>query len=85
MSRVAILGAGSWGTTLATILARDARRDVILWARDADQARALAAERENKRYLPGIRIPDAVAAGAAAAAAGLLATNSADVKKTPAA
>jgi glycerol-3-phosphate dehydrogenase (NAD(P)+) len=60
MTRVAILGAGSWGTTLATILARDARRDVVLWARDPEQARTLAAERENARYLPGIRIPDAV-------------------------
>ncbi len=60
MSRVAVLGAGSWGTTLATILARDAGRDVVLWAREADQARSLAAERENRRYLPGIRIPDRV-------------------------
>lgn len=60
MTAVAVLQAGSWGTTLATILARDAGRDVILWTRDAEQARALAAERENRRYLPGIRIPDRV-------------------------
>ncbi len=60
MTRVAVLGAGSWGTTLATILARDAGRDVVLWARAAKQASALAAERENRRYLPGIRIPDRV-------------------------
>ena len=57
---VAVLGAGSWGTTLATILARDGDRDVILWTRDAGQARRLAAERENRAYLPGIRIPDRV-------------------------
>ena len=57
---VAVLQAGSWGTTLATILARDARRDVILWTRDADQARDIAAQRENRRYLPGIRVPDGV-------------------------
>ena len=57
---VAVLQAGSWGTTLATILARDAQRDVILWTRDAEQARAIATERENRRYLPGIRVPDRI-------------------------
>ncbi|HEU5287200.1 MAG TPA: NAD(P)H-dependent glycerol-3-phosphate dehydrogenase [Candidatus Limnocylindria bacterium] len=60
MSPVSVLQAGSWGTTLATILARDAGRDVVLWTRDAEQARAMAAERENRRYLPGIRIPERV-------------------------
>jgi glycerol-3-phosphate dehydrogenase (NAD(P)+) len=60
MTPVAVLQAGSWGTTLATILARDAGRDVLLWTRGVEQARALAAERENRRYLPGIRIPDRV-------------------------
>lgn len=60
MTAVAVLQAGSWGTTLATILARDAGRDVMLWTRDADQARRIAAERENVRYLPGIRVPDRV-------------------------
>lgn len=60
MTAVAVLQAGSWGTTLATILARDAGRDVVLWTRDAEQARHIAAERENVRYLPGIRVPDRV-------------------------
>ncbi len=57
---VAVLQAGSWGTTLATILSRDAGRRVILWTRDPRQAGDIAARRENRRYLPGIRIPDAV-------------------------
>ena len=57
---VAILQAGSWGTTLATILARDGQRDVILWTRDVEQARDIAAQRENRRYLPGIRVPDRI-------------------------
>jgi glycerol-3-phosphate dehydrogenase (NAD(P)+) len=57
---IAVLQAGSWGTTLATILARDGQRDVILWTRDGDQARDIAAQRENRRYLPGIRVPDRV-------------------------
>ena len=56
---VAILGAGSWGTALAVRLAR--RRDPVrLWARDSELAARLGATRENARYLPGIRIPDAV-------------------------
>ena len=57
---VAVLQAGSWGTTLATILARDGGKDVILWTRDDLHAREIAAHRENRRYLPGIRVPDSV-------------------------
>jgi glycerol-3-phosphate dehydrogenase (NAD(P)+) len=57
---VTILQAGSWGTTLATILARDGGKRVTLWTRDPVQAEEIAARRENRRYLPGIRIPDAV-------------------------
>jgi len=58
---VAVLGAGAWGTTLATILARDGGRDVVLWARDPAQAADMGARRENRKYLAGIRIPDQVA------------------------
>jgi glycerol-3-phosphate dehydrogenase (NAD(P)+) len=57
---VAVLQAGSWGTTLATILARDGGKQVTLWTRDPGQAQEIAARRENTRYLPGIRIPDGV-------------------------
>ncbi|MBI2983591.1 MAG: NAD(P)-dependent glycerol-3-phosphate dehydrogenase [Chloroflexi bacterium] len=57
---VAVLQAGSWGTTLATILARDGGRSVTLWTRDPVQVAEMAARRENRRYLPGIRIPDGV-------------------------
>jgi len=57
---VAVLGAGAWGTTLATILARDGGRDVVLWARDPAQAADMGARRENRKYLAGIRIPDQV-------------------------
>ncbi len=57
---IAVLQAGSWGTTLATILARDAGRRVALWTRDPRQVEEMAARRENRRYLPGIRIPDSV-------------------------
>ncbi len=53
---IAILGAGSWGTALASILRRGKR--VRLWARSQALAHALSEERENRRYLPGIRLPD---------------------------
>ena len=57
--RVSVLGAGSWGTTLAVILSR-AGRKVTLWGRDAVHIGELSARRENARYLPGVRIPDSV-------------------------
>lgn len=60
MTEVAVLQAGAWGTTLATLLARDGGRSVVLWTRDAEQATEIAARRENRRYLPGIRVPDSV-------------------------
>jgi glycerol-3-phosphate dehydrogenase (NAD(P)+) len=57
---VTVLQAGSWGTTLATILARDGGKDVVLWTRDPAQAKEIAARRENRKYLAGIRVPDRV-------------------------
>ena len=56
MSRIAILGAGSWGTALAIHLAR-AGRIVTLWARDAELASEIAATRNNPRYLSGLSVP----------------------------
>jgi glycerol-3-phosphate dehydrogenase (NAD(P)+) len=53
-SRLAILGAGSWGTALAIALASRFEA-VALWARDMDHARELEELRENRRYLPGFR------------------------------
>ena len=54
---IAVLGSGSWGTALAVHLARTGH-DVRLWARDAALAAAMASERENRPYLPGIALPD---------------------------
>jgi glycerol-3-phosphate dehydrogenase (NAD(P)+) len=63
MRRVAVLGAGAWGTAIARHLAAGAAApcDVVLWARDASHAAQLRARRENVRYLPGVAIPDRVA------------------------
>lgn len=66
--RIAILGAGAWGTALAIQAAR-AGCGVTLWARDAARADAIAAARENTRYLPGVALPEAVAVTADAGAA----------------
>ena len=65
--RVAVLGAGAWGTAIACVLA--ARLEVALWARDAQQARTLAQTRRNERYLRGVDIPAAVNVTADLAAA----------------
>ncbi|WP_167632044.1 NAD(P)H-dependent glycerol-3-phosphate dehydrogenase [Mariprofundus ferrooxydans] len=54
---VTVLGAGSWGTALALVLARSGRT-VRLVARSDEQAEYMHVARENSRYLPGIRLPD---------------------------
>ena len=65
---VAVLGAGSWGTAFAKILA-DAGRDVTVLARRAAVAEAIRTGRENPEYLPGVRLPERVTATGDAAEA----------------
>ena len=67
IQRVAVLGAGTWGTTFAKVLA-DAGRDVVLWARRPEVARAITNERRNPEYLPGVDLPAIEATTTAAAA-----------------
>jgi glycerol-3-phosphate dehydrogenase (NAD(P)+) len=59
VAEVAVLNAGGWGTALAVMLA-GAGHSVRLWARRAEQAAALAANRVNQAYLPGVVLPDGV-------------------------
>lgn len=58
---VAVLGAGSWGTTLARVLASQGR-EVRLYCRHPERAQAIQADRVNEAYLPGVRLPDALRA-----------------------
>jgi len=66
--RAAVLGAGSWGTTYAKVLA-DAGCEVTLWARRPEVVSAITTGRENREYLPGIRLPERLVATADAHAA----------------
>jgi glycerol-3-phosphate dehydrogenase (NAD(P)+) len=84
--KIAVLGAGAWGTALAIAFAR--RHEVTLWARDAGQAAAMRATRENARYLPGSPLPEALcieddfAAAAGASELNVIATPLAGLRGT---
>ena len=56
MAKVAVMGAGSWGTTFAKILA-DAGNDVTIWARRDDVVAEINSQHRNGDYLPGIKLP----------------------------
>jgi glycerol-3-phosphate dehydrogenase (NAD(P)+) len=58
--RVTVLGAGSWGTTVASLLTR--RHEVTVWARDPELATQIDGEHVNERYLSGARLPESLRA-----------------------
>jgi glycerol-3-phosphate dehydrogenase (NAD(P)+) len=60
-----VVGAGSWGTTIALLLS--AKGPTKLWARSAELAQLLATTRENPRYLPGVTLPPSLSATASLA------------------
>lgn len=60
MERIAVIGAGSWGTTVASIAAR--RATTMLWARRDELARAINRTHTNPDYLPDHELPDQVTA-----------------------
>jgi glycerol-3-phosphate dehydrogenase (NAD(P)+) len=61
VTKAAVLGAGSWGTAFASVLA-EAGSDVMLWTRRRELADAIVSRHENPDYLPGVALPDAVQA-----------------------
>src|SRR5262245_16674076 len=61
MTKIAILGGGSWGTALSIVLSCSRRsHPIALWIRDPAFAEALQKHRENKIYLPGVLLPDSI-------------------------
>ena len=60
-ARVAVVGAGAWGTALARVAA-DAGREVILWAREGDVVSGINHAHENRRFLSGVKLPPSITA-----------------------
>ena len=60
--KIAVLGAGAWGTALALASVR-AGHEVLLWARSPQQAVAMQRTRRNDRYLPGVPLPAGLLVG----------------------
>ena len=61
MSKVAIIGAGAWGTALSIVLGRKQRHEVALWAYEPEVRESIASGRTNAAFLPGQQIPECVA------------------------
>ena len=61
------MGAGSWGTTFAKVLADNSTNEVVLWARRQDVADEINADHRNGDYLPGIALPKSLTASTDAA------------------
>jgi glycerol-3-phosphate dehydrogenase (NAD(P)+) len=57
MTKVACIGAGSWGTTVASLIAQNGH-DVVLWCRRAELAEQINDSSSNEAYLPGVRLPE---------------------------
>ncbi len=60
--RIAVLGAGAWGTALAIVLTRNSRHSVRLWAYEPEVRDSVTELHENSMYLPGFKIPPGVTA-----------------------
>ena len=56
MSKIAVIGAGSWGTTFSKVLA-DGGSDVMLWSRREEVATEINGSHQNAAYLPGVSLP----------------------------
>jgi glycerol-3-phosphate dehydrogenase (NAD(P)+) len=60
VTRMAVLGDGAWGTALALLLAQDPGHRVSLWSAREESGRLLQENRENRKLLPGVPIPESV-------------------------
>jgi glycerol-3-phosphate dehydrogenase (NAD(P)+) len=62
MSRVAVIGAGAWGTALAIVLGRKKTHEVQLWANETEVTESISHTRINQRFLPGFILPESITA-----------------------
>ena len=60
MSRMAVIGAGAWGTGLAIALGRNGTHSVRLWANEPEVVESVTRSRVNERFLPGFQLPQSV-------------------------
>jgi glycerol-3-phosphate dehydrogenase (NAD(P)+) len=60
MSKIAVIGAGAWGTAISIVLGRTGAHEVKLWAFEKDVCESIAARRVNEPFLPSCKIPDSV-------------------------
>ena len=60
MSRIAVIGAGAWGTALALVLGRGQSHEVTLWAFEKEVCESIATKRRNSLFLPDFEIPENV-------------------------
>ncbi|MGA6992329.1 MAG: 2-dehydropantoate 2-reductase N-terminal domain-containing protein, partial [Candidatus Deferrimicrobiaceae bacterium] len=59
--RIAVIGGGSWGTAFAAMLA-ERHKDVSLWIREKEVCATIRSDRENRAFLPGVKVPEGVCA-----------------------
>ena len=69
MSKIAVIGAGAWGTALSIVLGRKQTHQVRLWAHEREVCESISQRHRNERFLPEHQIPDAVSATASLATA----------------
>jgi glycerol-3-phosphate dehydrogenase (NAD(P)+) len=62
MSKIAVIGAGAWGTAIAIVLGRKGIHQVRLWAHETEVRDSITQKRTNEQFLPGRTIPEAVTA-----------------------
>ncbi len=60
MSKIAVIGAGAWGTALSIVLGRNGSHRVHLWAHDPELGEGIRQSRLNQQFLPGCKLPDCV-------------------------
>jgi glycerol-3-phosphate dehydrogenase (NAD(P)+) len=62
MSRIAVIGAGAWGTGLAIVLGRRGTHEIRLWAHEPEVCESIARSRINEHFLPGFILPESIEA-----------------------